>query len=103
MMLNGDDCHILDIGTEIFVWIGRGCTDQERESAMDQAQAFLTKSGRPEWIPITRFLQGTTPNPLTNLFGWVQKMYWPIFVSIDNEGILLEVPPTPSLHLLDRD
>jgi len=59
MMLNGDDCHILDIGTEIFVWIGRGCTDQERESAMDQAQAFLTKSGRPEWIPITRFLQGS--------------------------------------------
>jgi hypothetical protein len=71
MMLNGDDCHILDVGTEIFVWIGRGCTDQERESAMESAQQFLIQSGRPEWIPITRFVQGAeTPTFQAQFQHW---------------------------------
>jgi gelsolin len=56
--LDGDDCHILDIGTEIFVWIGHGCTQQEKESAMVYAQKFLKDANRPDWTPIERLRQG---------------------------------------------
>lgn len=56
--LDEDDCHVLDIGTEIFVWIGKGCTKQEKESSMIYARKFLQDQNRPEWTPIERLRQG---------------------------------------------
>eukprot|EP01127_Copromyxa_protea_P007652 TRINITY_DN1754_c0_g1_i4.p1 TRINITY_DN1754_c0_g1~~TRINITY_DN1754_c0_g1_i4.p1 ORF type:complete len:1145 (-),score=304.34 TRINITY_DN1754_c0_g1_i4:301-3735(-) len=58
LSLNHDDCHILDIETQIFVWIGRGCTLLEKKSSMENALKFLKDSGRPDTVPITRLLDG---------------------------------------------
>lgn len=78
MSLNQDDCHILDIGTEIFVWIGQGCTDQERSSAMSSAEEFLRTSNRPSWVPITRFLQGyETPTFQSQFVHWTNYIQQP--------------------------
>uniref|UniRef100_A0A6B2KY72 HP domain-containing protein n=1 Tax=Arcella intermedia TaxID=1963864 RepID=A0A6B2KY72_9EUKA len=57
--LNSDDCHILDIGTELFVWVGKGCTKQEKTQSMTHAESFLKNdTSRPEWVPITRVVEG---------------------------------------------
>lgn len=84
-MLDGDDCHILDIGkydlrtnmwnletlidsSELFVWVGQGCTEQERSSSMEYAELFLKVSQRPHYTAITRIVQGT-PSTKINTYG----------------------------------
>jgi hypothetical protein len=38
-MLDTNDTYILDCGSEMFVWIGRGSNPEEKKSAMINAQA----------------------------------------------------------------
>ncbi|KAL0232698.1 hypothetical protein GEMRC1_011445 [Eukaryota sp. GEM-RC1] len=61
-LLNGDDCYILDTGNELFVWVGKGSTSEEKMGAMTYAEKYLVDHGRPVWTPITRVIQdGETP------------------------------------------
>jgi hypothetical protein len=72
-MLDGTDIFILDVGGEIFVWVGRGATPNEKKSGMRFATQsvkhlrppcscgggeglFLTP-GRACAIHLTRFLE----------------------------------------------
>jgi len=57
-LLDPNDVFILDTGAEVFAWIGKGASVQERKKAMSFAQDYLTKFNRPLWIPIARVLQG---------------------------------------------
>jgi gelsolin len=57
-MLDKDDVFVFDAGFEIFVWIGKGSTDQERNEAMVNAQKYLTNNSRPAYLPISRILDG---------------------------------------------
>jgi len=71
MFLVSSDAHILDIENEIFVWIGKGCTQQEKDSAMTHAIKFLETSGRPSWVPITRMLEhAETPIFKSQFIHW---------------------------------
>lgn len=36
--LNEDDVMVLDSGDEVYVWIGRGSDDQEKEKAFEMAE-----------------------------------------------------------------
>eukprot|EP01124_Arcella_intermedia_P030131 TRINITY_DN6517_c0_g1_i1.p1 TRINITY_DN6517_c0_g1~~TRINITY_DN6517_c0_g1_i1.p1 ORF type:complete len:621 (+),score=193.20 TRINITY_DN6517_c0_g1_i1:188-1864(+) len=73
-MLKTEDCFILDVGSEIFVWVGKGCTKQEKLSSMFYAQQFLLDSGRPDWIPITRLVQGAeTPIFKSQFYNWKEE------------------------------
>jgi len=53
-----DDVLIVDVGTEIFVWIGSTANKDEIKSAMTHAQGYLAESGRPFYLPITRLQSG---------------------------------------------
>eukprot|EP01125_Pyxidicula_operculata_P018879 TRINITY_DN676_c0_g6_i1.p1 TRINITY_DN676_c0_g6~~TRINITY_DN676_c0_g6_i1.p1 ORF type:complete len:1235 (-),score=418.69 TRINITY_DN676_c0_g6_i1:44-3748(-) len=57
-MLDSNDCFILDIGTQLFVWIGKDCTDQEKSQSVIHASKFLTETGRPSWAPVTTIREG---------------------------------------------
>jgi hypothetical protein len=57
-LLDPNDCFILDCETEIFVWVGKESTEQEKAAAMANAQDFLSSMGRPSWTPITKLGQG---------------------------------------------
>lgn len=57
-MLDTNDCFILDAGSEIFTWIGKGATKQERKESMVTAQHFLTSQKKPHWTPISRVVEG---------------------------------------------
>jgi len=70
-MLSPDEVYLLDTGAEVFVWIGKGATKNEKTSAMQHATDYLKKKNRPNWCPVTRLVQfAETP---------VFKSYFPDF------------------------
>jgi len=56
--LDPNDVFIFDVGQEIFTWIGKGASPDERAKAMQSAQDYLKAQSRPAYLPITRILQG---------------------------------------------
>jgi len=57
-LLDANDVFILDTGIEVFAWIGKGASPDEKKKAMSFAQDYLKKYNRPAWIPISRILDG---------------------------------------------
>lgn len=53
-----DDVYILDVGSEIFVWVGRGSTVEEKKSGMPYAAKFIEENGRDVALPVSRLAQG---------------------------------------------
>lgn len=43
-MLKTEDCFILDTGSGIYVWVGKGATQQEKTQAMSRAQGTKNNS-----------------------------------------------------------
>jgi len=56
--LDSNDVFILDTGAEVFAWIGRKASVDEKKKAMQFAQDYLVKFKRPLFIPIARILEG---------------------------------------------
>jgi len=56
--LSGSDAFIVDVGSEVFVWIGNAASEKERKYAMHYGQNYLSTHNRPSWLPISRVLQG---------------------------------------------
>jgi gelsolin len=56
--LISDDVFIFDIGSEVFVWVGKGASKEEKRQAMQYAQNYLKEYKRPAWLPISRILEG---------------------------------------------
>jgi len=57
--LKSDDVFLVDIGVQLFVWVGKSSTKQEKASAIPLATEFLKKQGRPvNSIAITRLIEG---------------------------------------------
>jgi hypothetical protein len=57
-LLQSDDVFIYDVGAEVFVWIGKGSSPEEKRNAMSFAQDYLKKNSRPLFLPVTRLLEG---------------------------------------------
>jgi len=56
--LDTKDVFVLDIGIEIFVWIGKGASAAEKKEAMVVGTKYLAEHKRPNWLPITRIPEG---------------------------------------------
>jgi len=56
--LISDDVMIFDAGNEVYAWIGKGASKEEKKQALGFAQDYLTKFKRPSWLPISRVLEG---------------------------------------------
>lgn len=57
-LLDGNDCFILDAESDIFVWVGKGATKEERKQSMIHATQYLKQTGKPAHTPITRVPEG---------------------------------------------
>lgn len=53
-----DDCYIMDIGCEIFVFVGSKASAQEKEKAMHYATEYIKKNNLPTFTPVTKYLEG---------------------------------------------
>jgi gelsolin len=56
--LDTKDVFVLDIGIEIFVWIGKGASAAEKKEAMVVGSKYLSEHKRPNWLPITKIPEG---------------------------------------------
>jgi hypothetical protein len=68
-----DDVFILDVFTQLFVWIGGQSNEAEQSKAFEFAQAFVNNAtdGRSHDIPIVRITAGNEPLIFTSFFhGW---------------------------------
>jgi len=67
--LDGDDVFIVDVGNEVFTWIGLGTSSQERKMAMSHTVEFLQKNNRSTDIPITVSMQGAESKYFLSFFS----------------------------------
>jgi len=67
-MLDTKDAFIFDAGSQVFVWVGAGCTDQEKFNAMTFGQKYLDDFKRPKHLSLTRILEGSENNVFFSLF-----------------------------------
>jgi len=56
--LDTKDAFILDNGSEVFVWIGKQSSPQERKLGMQYAEQYLANNGKPPHTPISRVIEG---------------------------------------------
>jgi gelsolin len=56
--LKSDDAFIVDVGAEIFVWVGSKASVTEKAKALKYAQDYIKAEKRPAWTPISRFIEG---------------------------------------------
>jgi len=77
-MLKSEDAYILDTGSELYAWVGKGATKAERAAAVSNAEKFLETQGRPQNTPITRVCDGGEPPVFKSCFR-----NWP-------EGVLMK-------------
>eukprot|EP01133_Synstelium_polycarpum_P015250 gene15250-18052_t len=56
--LDPNHCFILDCETEIFVWIGKSSSDENRSMATLNAMDLISHENRPSWTPVTKMIQG---------------------------------------------
>jgi len=57
-MLNSQDVFILDVGCEIYTWIGQQSSVGEKRTALKYAMDYIMQEKRPIWLPISRILEG---------------------------------------------
>eukprot|EP00164_Ancoracysta_twista_P003232 GFYU01004318.1.p1 GENE.GFYU01004318.1~~GFYU01004318.1.p1 ORF type:complete len:812 (-),score=336.28 GFYU01004318.1:98-2533(-) len=73
--LDTKDTFIIDDETQLFVWIGKGATKDERASGMKVATDFLAKNNRPAHTPITRVVEGgETPMFKQQFSDWTDQI-----------------------------
>ena len=51
----------MDVGTEIFVWVGKGASKEERSNALGMAAEYLKESGKPTYTPVTKVMETGEP------------------------------------------
>ncbi|XP_057866984.2 villin-4 isoform X1 [Cryptomeria japonica] len=57
-LLDTNKCYLVDSGVEIFVWMGRSTTLEERKSASSAAEELIASQGRSQKAHITRVVEG---------------------------------------------
>jgi hypothetical protein len=72
-LLDPNDVFLLDVGSQIFVWIGKGATKDERNKGMSHGAQYLASSGRPAFTPLTRIIEsGETPLFKSYFVHWTE-------------------------------
>ncbi|KAA0186575.1 hypothetical protein HAZT_HAZT004260 [Hyalella azteca] len=79
--LNEDDVMVLDSGDEIYVWIGKGSSDEEKQKSWQMAQDYVKTDPTDrslEKTVILRVNQGEEPVAFTSIFpSWNPNMWEP--------------------------
>ena len=50
--------QVLNCGDAMFVWLGGGCSFQERQIATQVARGLFARDGHPSWMKLTRVIEG---------------------------------------------
>jgi len=61
--LKSADVFIVDIGPEVFVWVGKDSSKKEKALAIQYTSLYLKNGGRQFGIPVVRVVEGNEPKP----------------------------------------
>lgn len=67
-MLDSNDVFIVDIGHQIFCWVGSGASKNERRKGMKYATDFLSNQNRPLHTPVIKVIEGAEPRDFHRVF-----------------------------------
>eukprot|EP00296_Roombia_truncata_P007845 JP446301.1.p1 GENE.JP446301.1~~JP446301.1.p1 ORF type:complete len:370 (-),score=176.59 JP446301.1:122-1231(-) len=67
-MLDSNDVFIFDAGVEIYAWVGKGASKEEKRMAIIRAQDYMTTNNLPKFLPITRLVEGGESNTFNQAF-----------------------------------
>jgi len=68
-MLDTNDVFVVDVQCEIFVWIGRGSNDAEKNNSFKYAMDYMKETGKAPNIPITRVVEGNEKERFKSFFS----------------------------------
>jgi len=68
-MLDTKDVFVMDNVAEIFVWIGKGASADERKSGMKVGDDYCSNAGRPKGTKVTKVMEGTEPTTFKSNFA----------------------------------
>jgi len=63
--LISEDVFIVDVGSQVYIWVGSGSSKQEKTKAMTYAQQYLKDYKRPSCTPLIRIAEGNEPEEFT--------------------------------------
>jgi len=67
--LDTNDVFIIDVGNEVFCWIGRKASAGERRTGMRFAEMYLREAKKPPTLPISRVLEGAENDYFLKVFA----------------------------------
>jgi len=66
--LDPNDVFIFDTGAEVFAWVGKGASPDEKAKALGFAQDYLKQYNRPPYLPICKIIMGAENNTFETAF-----------------------------------
>jgi len=57
-LLDSSDVFVLYTGAEVFAWVGKKASVNEKHKALSFAQDYVAKAGLPPYTPVARILEG---------------------------------------------
>ncbi|KRT78520.1 hypothetical protein AMK59_6774, partial [Oryctes borbonicus] len=67
--LDTNDCFILETGgANIYVWVGKRCTNNEKSQSMTKAEQFIDTKNYPAWTRVQRVVEGAEPASFKQYF-----------------------------------
>jgi len=61
--------YIVDSGAEIFVWVGKKSSPQDKRNGLDFAQHYITDTGKDPYLPISKVMEGGENQVFESLFS----------------------------------
>lgn len=62
------DCFLLDTGSSVYVWIGRGSSKNEKIKSMEMGAGYVEQKGYPKWMGVQRVVEGAEPAVFKSYF-----------------------------------
>ncbi|GMH50465.1 hypothetical protein TrRE_jg10313 [Triparma retinervis] len=68
-LLDTSDTFLVDTGSSLIVWVGRGSTATEKKEGMMRANSYLVDNNMPHTTPVSRVVEGAETTIFKSLFG----------------------------------
>jgi len=94
-MLDSSDAYILDAGSQLFVWTGRGSTKEERKESMQIAMKFIQDQGRPMHTPVERVVESGETSMFKSFFFQFDPVLTPAQLKPQSSGVASMPDQTP--------
>jgi len=69
-MFDTNDVFVLDGGVQLFVWVGKKASKEEKSQCMKYATDYLKQQKKPATTPVTRIVEGQVHHVFGGLVKW---------------------------------